>query len=31
MEGSPCYIAGGWDCECQMAQDFGWTLIPVEF
>jgi hypothetical protein len=29
MEGSPCYIAGGWDCECQMAENFGWTLIPV--
>ena len=31
MEGSPCYIVGGWDCECQMAENFGWTLIPVKF
>ena len=31
MRGTPCYIAGGWDCECQMAEDFGWTLIPVQF
>tara|TARA_B100000900_G_scaffold312249_1_gene271066 strand:- start:236 stop:1999 length:1764 start_codon:yes stop_codon:yes gene_type:complete len=31
MRGRPCYIKGGWDCECRMAEENCWLLRTVEF